>query len=108
MTVLPHVDDDLRALLSRASAGAFVGGENRRIVLWNRAATSITGYSAMEALGRTCCDLFGKHANGDDCVHERAAVMTLSETTVGAFDVHTMSKAGRPLWLHLTVFPVRA
>ena len=103
-----HVGENLRELLWGASDGAFVGGDYRRIVLWNQAATNITGYSATEALGRSCCDLFAKHDDAAGCLHDGTAVMTARATSVRAFDVYTATKAGRPLWLHLTVFPVRA
>jgi PAS domain S-box-containing protein len=103
---LPHLDDELRAVLADASDGAFVGGENRRIVLWNRAATKIMGYTATEALGRTCCDLFADHDDGSGPVHDLASVTTRVETRVRAFDVRTTTKTGRSLWLHLTLFPV--
>jgi PAS domain S-box-containing protein len=106
MTAAPSLGDDLRTILAGATDGAFVGGENRRIILWNRAATSITGYTATEALGRACCDLFAGHDDGTGSLHDPASVMTRVETPVRAFDVCTTTKAGRLLWLHLTVFSV--
>ena len=105
MTSPPCLDDDLREILARAGDGAFVGGEDRRIILWNRAATKITGYTATEALGRACCELFANHDNGRP-LSELAALTTSVETPVRTFDVRTATKTGRPLWLHLTVFPV--
>jgi PAS domain S-box-containing protein len=106
MIAAPRDGDDLRKMLAGATDGAFVGGENRRIVLWNRAATSIMGYTATEALGRACCELFDGRDGGGPW-HDPASVMMLAETPVRAFDVCTTTKAGRPLWLHLTLFPVQ-
>ena len=106
ITAPPCLDDDLEEILARAGDGAFVGGEDRRIILWNRAATKITGYTATEALGRGCCDLFADHDNGRP-PYDLASVTTSVETPVRAFDVRTATKTGRPLWLHLTVFPVQ-
>lgn len=102
----PDLDDDLRAILATSPDGAFVG-ENRRIILWNQAATDIMGYTAPEALGRTCCDLFADHDDTGGPLHGLAWLMTSVERPVRAFDVRTATKTGRPLWLHLTVFPVQ-
>jgi PAS domain S-box-containing protein len=107
LTAAPSLGDDFMTILAGSTDGAFVEGENRRIILWNRAATSITGYTATEALGRACCDLFAGHDDGTGSLHDPASVMPRVETTVRAFDVCTTTKAGHPLWLHLTVFPVQ-
>jgi PAS domain S-box-containing protein len=106
MIAAPRCGDDLRKMLAGATDGAFVGGENRRIILWNRAATNIMGYTATEALGRACCDLFDARDESGP-LHDPGSVMMLAETPVRAFDVCTTTKTGRPLWLHLTVFPVQ-
>jgi PAS domain S-box-containing protein len=107
LTAAPSLGDDLMTILAGSTDGAFVEGENRRIIFWNRAATSITGYTATEALGRACCDLFAGHDDGTGSLPDPASVMTRVETTVRAFDVCTTTKAGHPLWLHLIVFPVQ-
>jgi DNA-binding CsgD family transcriptional regulator len=50
------------------------------------------------------------HAKADGSCPSRNPVsaMTLIEAPVRVFDVRTATKAGRPLWLHLTVFAVQA
>ena len=79
-------------------------GRNR---VRNQAATKIMGYTATETLGRACCELFdGRDEAGP--LHDSPLAMMQVETPVRAFDVCTTTKAGRPLWLHLTVFPVQA
>ena len=105
MIAAPHVHGDLQAILAASPEGAFVG-ENRRIILWNQAATAIMGYTAPEALGRTCCDLFGDPNDAGGPLHGLASVTTSTENAVRAFDVRAATKTGRPLWLHLTVFSV--
>lgn len=103
----PRLDDGLRAILAASPDGAFVG-ENRRIILWNQAAVEIMGYAATEALGRACRDLFEDLDDGGGPLRDLASVTEQAELDppVRAFDVRATTKAGRPLWLHLTVFPV--
>jgi PAS domain S-box-containing protein len=109
MIAVPHFDDDLRAILAASPDGAFVG-ENRRIVLWNRAASEIMGYTATEALGRACFDLFTDLDDGGGPLRDPTCVREQAEPgpPVRAFDVRATTKAGRPLWLHLTAFPLHA
>ena len=102
--VAEWLGDDLTEIIASATDGAFVGGANQRIILWNRAATAITGYTATEAVGRACRELFADHDDGPSS--DAAARSTASERPVRAFDVCTTTKKGRPLWLNLTVFPV--
>jgi PAS domain S-box-containing protein len=106
MIAAPHLDDDIRTILAASPDGALVG-ENKRIILWNRAATEIMGYTATEALGRMCCELFADHSDAGGPLQDPASVVISAETPVRAFDVHTATKTGRPLWLHVTVFPVQ-
>src|SRR5262249_24468788 len=101
------LDADLRAALAEASDGALVGDANLRIVLWNQAATSITGYTASEVLGRACCALFAGRDDGSPASCNVMPVATPAEAPLRTFDVSTTTKVGHPLWLHLTVFPVR-
>ncbi|HAM57001.1 MAG TPA: hypothetical protein DCQ64_17005, partial [Candidatus Rokubacteria bacterium] len=53
-----HEPTDLDQALARAGDGAFAIGGDGRVVLWNRAAERILGYSTREAIGRLCCDVF--------------------------------------------------
>jgi PAS domain S-box-containing protein len=108
MIAAPHLDDDLTAVLAASPDGAFIG-ENRHIVLWNEAAGAIMGYTATEALGRPCCDVFAGLDDAGGPLRDLAGLTTPGEAEppVRAFDVRATTKAGRQLWLHLTVFPVR-
>ena len=97
---------NLDQALERAGDGAFVITGDGRIVLWNRMAEKILGYSAREALGRACCELFvGRDDSGNRLCYKGCHVMTLVKMgdTVQNFDMQTRSKAGRPLWLNVSI-----
>jgi PAS domain S-box-containing protein len=92
--------------LARAGDGAFVITTDGRIVLWNRAAEKILGYTAREALGRPCCELFvGRDDSGNRLCYRGCHVMTLVKMgdPVQNFDMQTRSKSGRLLWLNVSI-----
>ena len=102
---------DVRGLdrtLAHAGAGAFVIDADERIILWNRAAEQITGYTTRESIGRRCRDVFGVQ-NGDGhwlCCREchMAGPVGLSEP-INTFDLRTRTKAGAPIWINVGVLP---
>ena len=79
--------DALERALARAGDGAFVTGDDGRIRSWNRAAEKLLGYASHDVLGRACRDLF------EDCDAEGTR----------HFDMRARTKAGRLLWLHMSV-----
>ena len=58
---MPLVEPSLDLALARAGDGAFVIGADSRIVLWNRSAERILGYTPRDVIGRPCCDVFVGH-----------------------------------------------
>ncbi len=101
--------DDLGSLqstLSGAGDGAFVIRGDGRIALWNRVAERILGYTAREATGRPCCDVFtGLDADGNRLCYEGCHVQSLVRMgePVQSFDMRTRTKAGRPVWLNVSI-----
>jgi PAS domain S-box-containing protein len=92
--------------LERTGDGAFVTGADERIVFWNRAAERILGYSAREAVGRPCCDVLGgTDDHGNRLCYRGCHVVSLirMEEPVQNFDMRTRTKAGRPLWLNISI-----
>ena len=101
-----HEPTDLDQALARAGDGAFAIGGDGRIVLWNRAAERILGYSTREAIGRLCCDVFvGQDDKGNRLCYQGCHVMTLVKLgeSIQNFDMRTRTKAGRPVWLNISV-----
>ncbi len=92
--------------LTRAADGAFVMDAGGRIVAWNRSAEQILGYAAREVLGRACCDVFAGHdTEGTRVCYPGCQAMTLvrMDEPVQHFDMRTRSKAGRPVWLNMSI-----
>jgi PAS domain S-box-containing protein len=99
----------LESALARAGDGACAVGPDGRIVLWNRAAEKILGYTAREALGRPCCDVFvGHDDDGNRLCYQGCHVMKLIDLgeTIQSFDMKTRSKAGHPVWLNVSILRV--
>lgn len=102
-------DSRLDHALAQAGDGAFVIGAEGRILVWNRAAEKILGYAADEAVGRQCWDMFaGSDDDGNRLCYRGCHVMTLVKMgeIVQNFDMRTRTKAGRPVWLNISVLPV--
>jgi diguanylate cyclase (GGDEF)-like protein/PAS domain S-box-containing protein len=56
---IPSGTEWLTAVFDNLNDGVYLVDLDRRIVYWNRAAEEITGYSAEEAMGRTCREVLG-------------------------------------------------
>jgi len=95
----------LDKVLAQTADGAFVINGDGRIVLWNHAAEKMLGYSAREAIGRPCCDIFvGRDDNGNRLCYKGCHVMSLVKLgdPVQSFDMETRTKAGRPIWVNVS------
>lgn len=100
---------DLDQALARAGDGVFAVGQDGKIVVWNRAAEKILGYTAREAMGRPCCEIFvGRDDKGNRLCHAGCHVMTLVRIgeAVQNFDMSTRTKAGQPVWLNVSILSV--
>lgn len=97
--------------LDRAADGVFAVTPDGRIVLWNRAAERLLGYSAREAVGRPCCELLaGRDDSGNRLCYRGCHVMTMVRMgeAVQTFDLLTQTKGGRPVWLSISILVVPA
>jgi PAS domain S-box-containing protein len=96
----------LEQILARAGDGVFAVGPEGRVVLWNRAAEKILGWSAREIMGRPCCDVFvGVDEHGNRLCYQGCHVMSLVKLgePVQHFDMQTRTKAGKPVWLDFSI-----
>ena len=92
--------------LAGAGDGAFVTAIDGRIVLWNRSAERILGFTARDVLGRGCCDIFGGYDDdGNRLCYQDCHVMSLvrMDEAVQSFDMRTRTKAGRPVWINVSI-----
>ena len=54
--LFPGISANLPSVLEQVSDGIYITDINRKILYWNRAAETITGYKAAEVLGKRCAD----------------------------------------------------
>jgi PAS domain S-box-containing protein len=104
-------DQVLTQALARAADGAFAIGPDGRVVLWNRAAERILGWSAREVLGRSCCEvLVGSDVNGNRLCYQGCHVMSLVEQgeAVQHFEMQTRAKSGKSVWLDISILEAPA
>jgi len=104
-------DQVLTQVLARAADGAFAIGPGSRVVLWNRAAERILGWSAREVLGRPCCEvLVGSDVNGNRLCYQGCHVMSLVEQgeAVQHFEMQTRAKTGKSVWLDISILELPA
>lgn len=91
--------------LGRTRDGVFVVNARQRITYWNKGAERILGFSQAEVLNQRCyavlagksCDASWCHAN---CHTHR---QVLQGVLPGDFDLLTRTKAGKKLWVNVSI-----
>ena len=100
---------DLDSLLTNTADGVCAIADDGRIAFWNRAAERLLGYSAREVVGKPCCDVFvGRDPAGNRLCYQGCHVQTLVKRgeAVEHFAMATSTKAGRPVWLDISILAV--
>jgi PAS domain S-box-containing protein len=100
---------DLDALLGLTADGVCAVDSDGKIAYWNRPAEKILGHSAREVVGRSCCEVFvGRDASGNRLCYKGCHVLTLVSRgePVQHFDMATRTKAGKPVWLDISILVV--
>jgi PAS domain S-box-containing protein len=100
---------NLEQVLAATADGAFTTSPDGKIAQWNRAAEKMLGYTAREAVGRSCRELFvGRDSNGNGPCHRNCHVEAAA--CVGeparSFDVQTRTRAGTPIWVNVSTLTV--
>lgn len=96
----------LEQALAGAGDGVFAVGPKGQVMLWNRSAEKILGWSEAEVMGRPCCEIFtGLDSRGNRLCYQGCHVMSLVKLgePVQHFDMQTRTKAGRPVWLNFSI-----
>ena len=83
----------LTAMLNCITEGVFAVDTDKRIVFFNRAAERITGFSAEEAVGQMCQDVFRADICGQRCILDRVQQQrgSVTEQRVAIIDRHGRS-----------------
>jgi PAS domain S-box-containing protein len=100
---------DLDGLLSNTADGVCAVGTGGKIVVWNRAAEKMLGYTPRDVIGRPCCDVFvGRDATGNRLCYQGCHVITLVRRgePVQHFEMASRTKAGKPIWLDISIVVV--
>jgi PAS domain S-box-containing protein len=100
---------DLGRLLASTADGVCAIGSDGRIVFWNRSAERLLGHTAREVVGKPCCEVFvGRDPAGNRLCYQGCHVQTLVRRgeTIEHFAMATRTKAGRPVWLDISILTV--
>lgn len=100
---------DLERFFAHTADGVVATNSEGKIVLWNRAAEKILGYSTQEVVGKLCRDVFaGRDARGNRLCFLGCQVMTLSGRgeQVRHFDMATRTRSGQPVWINMSTIVV--
>jgi len=103
------LDPALARGLAEAGDGAFAVAANGRVVLWNRAAERILGWTARDVLARPCCEVFrGVGADGNRLCYQGCHVMSLIKRgePVQHFEMETRTKSEKAVWLDISIIDV--
>jgi len=90
--------------LAQAEDGALVMASDGTILLWNRMAERILGYSVRDALGHAWEKLLGIEHVGNRGGPATSRVHV--EGAVQSFDLQVRARAGRLVWLNITALAV--
>jgi PAS domain S-box-containing protein len=101
---------DLFEALQAAGDGALAATPDGRILLWNRAAERLLGYTSEEAVGRSCWDLLsGRAVTGERVFTRECPVRNAAARgqAVESFDMRSRTKNGQPIWLNVSTLSLR-
>jgi len=98
-----------RRLLDNLYEGVYFVDLDRRIIYWNRAAESITGYSKEEVVGRSCGDDILNHIDGSGtrlCLGQCPLARTLKDETTREAEIYLHHKDGHRIPVLARVGPL--
>jgi len=99
-------------ILNSLAEGAYVTDADRKILFWNRAAETITGWAAEDVVGRNCRDNILVHVDRDGhelCGREHCPLhrsMITGHPSDEALLVYAQSKSGNRIPVEVTVAPI--
>jgi PAS domain S-box-containing protein len=103
------MNGSLTEIFSNAADGALGVDQDHMITLWNGAAERLVGYTAAEVIGRPCSEVWSvKNRAGCQLCGENCSPITSArnEEPVEGREIMIHTRAGRPLWLHVSTIVV--
>lgn len=105
ITPVQNVDmHHLRAMLNCIGEGVFTVDKDKRITFFNEAAEKITRFSAKEAIGRPCRDVFRSDACGEHCILDE---VEKKKQSITRRRVIVIDKSGRSLVVSVNAGPLK-
>lgn len=98
-------------MFANTQDGVFAVNQAGRVVLWNRAATRILGFTAEDTLEKRCCDVMrGLDVSGNLLCYPGCQVMVLSasQQPIHNFDMRTRRKDGQEIWVNISTVVIPA
>jgi len=95
--------------LTHTAEGMFAVDAQQRIIVWNKAAEALLGYTAEEVYGKSCCEII----QGRDCNGVLQCVAHCSHFEQGKklrwvhhMDIQSRSKSGKDIWISITTVSI--
>jgi len=94
--------------LGRTRAGVFVVDATQRIILWNKGAERLLGYSASQVLGEPCHQIIAGKCYGKVWCHANCRVQRKLRrgSLPSGFDLLTHTRDGREIWLNISILAI--
>lgn len=99
------LESELFVLLQGTTDAAFSVTEEGKIMSWNKAAEKLFGYSAAEAVHKTCYDILeGVGPLGTRVCHQNCSVAECAgnSTEIPNFDMSVKTRSGERLWINMS------
>jgi len=99
------LEAELFDLLEHTNDAAFSLTESGEIVSWNKAAETLFGYPAREAVGKTCFEILeGVGSLGTRFCHGNCTVLECAArpASVGDFDLSVRTRSGARVWVNVS------
>ena len=95
--------NDLLEVLSECSDGMYAIDAEQKLVVWNKRAEEILGWTAKEVLGRHCFEAISGHSDTQNCSAGCSVVLLASKGVVApSHNILTKDKNGHPKWLSIS------
>ena len=103
------VTSSLAEIFSHTADGVLGVDQDHVIILWNKAAERLVGFTAAEVIGRPCSEVWAvTNRSGCRLCGENCSPITSArkEEPVEGREIMVHTKVGRPLWLHVSTIVV--